>query len=218
MERIGAHDRELVRLGREMRAAKKGSSTERFYKRRAIQVMKQKRNMERTLQGTMNMAYNMAAADDAVEGLALAAEIAPSLDDDDDSDGLRRSASAQASDVSIPAMDEAEELQDAYEDVLQNVHDVNEILARDFEIDREHEDAELEAELEAEMAAEAASIRTGGAGESAPEYLSRVKNIPAPPSERPSAYVPPPRAQGLSQEEKDAIMKRAQRRSSKNTQ
>lgn len=175
-------------------------------------MLRQKRAMERQLQRTMDMTYNLATVSDAREELQLAEEIAPMKRAGD----LRRAAT-QLTQVGMPGVEEALEVQDEYENALREVHEVGEILTREFVVGDE-DCGDLEAELDAEMAREAeqgAQVKDN-LGERKPDYSAQLDSLPMPPTEVPNAYVPPPppgAVGGGRGMKRDAIIRRAQRRS-----
>lgn len=186
VQRIAQHDQELLRLRHEIRAAKKGGGTEKFYKRRAAQVLKQKRSMEKRLEHTMNMQYNMATTQDAIEEAALVRETEREL-------GLHRS-------NTLGNALGGEEIEDLLDDVRENIREVDEVtmaFAADVALDEQGwDEQEMAKELEEEVARNAKYDGTLGEGHETEESLMNFiqhleSQVPEPNDQIPAEYVPP---------------------------
>eukprot|EP00177_Eucheuma_denticulatum_P003353 GFKZ01006060.1.p1 GENE.GFKZ01006060.1~~GFKZ01006060.1.p1 ORF type:complete len:249 (+),score=53.86 GFKZ01006060.1:304-1050(+) len=185
VQRIAQHDQELLRLRHEIRGAKKGGGTEKFYKKRAAQVLKQKRSMEKRLEHTMNMQYNMATTQDAIEEAALVRETEQEM-------GLHRV-------NTVGPVLGGEDINDLLDDVRENIREVDEVtmaFAADVALDDEGwDEEEMVKELEEEVARNAQYDDVGERQETEESLMKFIQHlesqVPAPNDQKPTEYIPP---------------------------
>lgn len=135
--RIGRLKQELGRLGAEMRKAKKGSGTESFYKKRALRVVKQKRELERRLARTMDMLHEMGKARDLSEEAELNEEVRQIVKSQEEM-----------------TVEDVERLIEEMRDNMENIDEVGQVLQADMLVAGEAEgwdEEEMERQLEEEV-------------------------------------------------------------------
>lgn len=144
--RIGEVDAQILRNGREMRAARPGTQTERLYKQRAKQFVKQKRVMEKRLHNTinrLNLLQKVAVAKEEVK-FAMEMDAFAKQDAADAHVGIQ-----EVRNVSLETQRLGRVMEDC-DNILEDIDGINQVFAGDM-LGSNADDQELEDELNDEM-------------------------------------------------------------------
>lgn len=136
--RISQIEVELAGYKKEMARSKQGSATHNMNKRRAMQAIKQRKQLESRLAATMNNSFNIESMRDAKHMQQDNLEMVQTMK------GTASELRAAQGQIDI---DQVEDLQDDITDAMDEINEVQGILGRSYEVDP-IDDADLEAELE----------------------------------------------------------------------
>lgn len=139
--RIEQSTKELRRLKREMKNARPDSKAYCTYRRRALQVLRQKKGLEKRLELTMNQSYNIT---EIVTARDLATEGPEYLE------VLRQNAVAlRKAREDVGTVADMDTLNDDLQETFDHVNDVSNALAAPLDTGVYYDDEDLERELEA---------------------------------------------------------------------
>lgn len=167
--RIQAAEADVLNYKREMQRSRPGTSTYNMYKRRALQAMKQKKQLESRAAMTSNATFNLEQVRDTKfmvqDNIAMVGNLRTANQE------LR--AAQQHIDI-----DEVEDLQDDMQEALADASEVQEVLGRSYDVDNVDE-TELMAELD-ELEEDSMNYATGDSLQT-PSYLqpAAIESAPA---------------------------------------
>mmetsp|Transcript_50376 Transcript_50376/g.118529 ORF Transcript_50376/g.118529 Transcript_50376/m.118529 type:complete len:224 (-) Transcript_50376:96-767(-) len=173
-EKIKALDKQLLDFKNQLKSTRAGPAQNRI-KQRALQVLKQKRMYEGQRDQLSGVVWNMEQASFASENVQTAIHVV---------DAMKSSTAALKTEMQKVHIDDIEDTMDDMADLLEDTNEINEALSRNYALDEEIDETELDDELAAideqlQLESELGETET-------PSYLVDEEPVPADPAAEPA--------------------------------